>query len=232
MAKKQTPKKKNPIIEQLRKSPHQKVKVAITDIDGVLRGKYLHKDKFLSATESGFGFCNVVFGWDSADVCYDNGKFTGWHSGYPDALVQVDLDTFREVPWDGGVPFFLGDFAQPRNLPARSLEKRSRARQKDGLQGCLRNGIRVVQLQRNSAITRREEIRRDGAIDSRDVRLFGDPHRAQSAVFLGDHERASGFPYPDRRTAHGDGSREFLKPRSFIQRRSKPLTARRSSRLP
>ena len=102
--------KKNPIIERIRKSDHSKVKVAITDIDGVLRGKYLHKDKFLSAVESGFGFCNVVFGWDSSDVCYDNGKFTGWHSGYPDATAQIDLDTFREVPWDGGVPFFLADF--------------------------------------------------------------------------------------------------------------------------
>ena len=61
------------VLEELRRSPAQKVKVAVTDIDGVLRGKYLHKDKFLSAAEGGgFGFCNVVFGWDSADVCYDN----------------------------------------------------------------------------------------------------------------------------------------------------------------
>ena len=37
------------------------VKVAITDIDGVLRGKYMHRDKFLKATESGFGFCDVIF---------------------------------------------------------------------------------------------------------------------------------------------------------------------------
>ena len=33
-----------------------KVKVAITDIDGILRGKYLHKDKFKSVVEGGFGF--------------------------------------------------------------------------------------------------------------------------------------------------------------------------------
>ena len=41
-----------------------KIKVAVTDIDGVLRGKYLHPDKFASAVEGGFGFCDVVFGWD------------------------------------------------------------------------------------------------------------------------------------------------------------------------
>ena len=60
------------IIELVRAAPATRVKVAVTDIDGVLRGKYLHKDKFLAAADSGFGFCNVVFGWDSSDACYDN----------------------------------------------------------------------------------------------------------------------------------------------------------------
>ena len=83
------------ILAELRRSPGQKVKVAVTDIDGVLRGKYLHKEKFLSAADSGFGFCNVVFGWDSADVCYDNSKYTGWHTGYPDALARIDPSTHR-----------------------------------------------------------------------------------------------------------------------------------------
>ena len=40
------------------------VKVGVFDIDGVLRGKYLSKDKFFSILESGFGFCDVVLGWD------------------------------------------------------------------------------------------------------------------------------------------------------------------------
>jgi glutamine synthetase len=121
------------VLEELRRSPVQKVKVAVTDIDGVLRGKYLHKDKFFSAAEGGgFGFCNVVFGWDSGDVCYDNGKYTGWHSGYPDAVARVDLSTYRTVPWDNGVPFFLGDFEDGRGGPLpicpRSLLKKILAR--------------------------------------------------------------------------------------------------------
>ncbi len=98
------------VVEAIRKSPFGKVKVAVSDIDGVLRGKYLHKDKFLSAVEGGFGFCDVVFGWDSGDQCYDNTKITGWHKGFPDALARIDLATQRNVPWDGGVPFFLGEF--------------------------------------------------------------------------------------------------------------------------
>jgi glutamine synthetase len=94
-----------------------RVKVAITDVDGILRGKYIHPDKFTSAVESGFGFCNVVFGWDSADVCYDNGAYTGWHTGYPDALARLDLSTLRSVPWDNGVPFFLADFEDGEGRP-------------------------------------------------------------------------------------------------------------------
>ena len=50
----------------------RKVKVGGFDIDGVLRGKLIHLDKFDSAAENGFGFCDVIFGWDAADALYDN----------------------------------------------------------------------------------------------------------------------------------------------------------------
>ena len=98
------------VIEAVRKAPGTRVKVAASDIDGILRGKYIHKDKFVSAVEGGFGFCDVVFGWDSQDVCYDNTTITGWHRGFPDALARIDLGTYRTVPWDDNVPFFLGEF--------------------------------------------------------------------------------------------------------------------------
>jgi len=35
----------------IEKSPLAKVKVAVSDIDGVLRGKYLHRDKALAALD-------------------------------------------------------------------------------------------------------------------------------------------------------------------------------------
>ena len=50
------------------------VKVGVFDIDGILRGKYVSRAKFLSALENGFGFCDVVLGWDSNDQLYDNVK--------------------------------------------------------------------------------------------------------------------------------------------------------------
>lgn len=105
------------VLKQIRRSEASKVKVAVTDLDGVLRGKFVHVDKFLSAAETGFGFCNVVFGWDMNDQAYDNVAYTGWHTGYPDAKVNLDLSTFRLVPWDQNVPFVLGDFVDDSDRP-------------------------------------------------------------------------------------------------------------------
>ena len=58
------------------------VKVGVFDMDGVMRGKYMSKEKFISSLDSGFAFCSVVLGWDSKDQPYDNVSFTGWHTGY------------------------------------------------------------------------------------------------------------------------------------------------------
>ncbi len=89
------------------------VKVGVFDVDGILRGKYISRDKFLSALEGGFGFCDVVLGWDCQDQLYDNVKYTGWHTGYPDAPVRVLPDTCRVLPFEDGGLFFLGEFSPP-----------------------------------------------------------------------------------------------------------------------
>jgi glutamine synthetase len=94
-----------------------KIKVGGFDIDGVLRGKYISRDKFASAAETGLGFCDVIFGWDSSDALYDNVKMTGWHTGYPDALARIDLSTFRIIPWEPGTAFFILDFYDQAGKP-------------------------------------------------------------------------------------------------------------------
>src|SRR6266853_5726075 len=87
------------------------VKVGVHDIDGVLRGKYVHIDKFKSALEGGMGFCDVVLGWDSNDQLYDNVTYTGWHTAYPDATVRLLPATCRALPFEGDMLLFLGEFA-------------------------------------------------------------------------------------------------------------------------
>lgn len=98
------------IEEYVKQHASGKVKLAAADIDGILRGKYISTDKFSAVLRGELGFCDVVFGWDAQDLAYENTKFTGWHSGYPDMPLQLDLNTFRKIPWENDTPFFLGDF--------------------------------------------------------------------------------------------------------------------------
>src|SRR3984957_14575646 len=105
------------------------VKIGVADTDGILRGKYLSRDKFLSAIDKNLGFCDVILGWDSNDQLYDNTKFTGWHTAYPDATVRVLPDTQRDIPFEPKTVFFLGEFAGraesvcPRGTLRRVLER-------------------------------------------------------------------------------------------------------------
>lgn len=105
------------------------VKVGVFDMDGILRGKYMSRDKFASSLEGGFGFCDVVLGWDSNDQLYDNTRFTGWHTAYPDAPVRILPETCRELPMEKNMLFFLGEFADraetvgPRAVLRRAIQR-------------------------------------------------------------------------------------------------------------
>lgn len=105
------------------------VKVGVFDLDGILRGKYMSREKFLSALEGGFGFCDVVLGWDSNDQLIDNLGYTGWHTGYPDAEARLLPETGRNLPYEEDGLFFLSEFAGPaeklcpRGLLRRTVDK-------------------------------------------------------------------------------------------------------------
>jgi len=106
-------------------------KVGVFDIDGVLRGKYMAKDKLLSSLEGGYGFCDVVLGWDSNDQLYDNTTMTGWHTAYPDAGVRLLPETTRLLPFENNMPLILSEFTGkmeaicPRSLLRRIVERAS-----------------------------------------------------------------------------------------------------------
>lgn len=107
------------------------VKIGLFDNDGVMRGKYMSREKFFSSLDGGFSFCDVVLGWDSKDQLYDNVSYTGWHTGYPDAPARVLPDTCRELPFEDGMLLFLGEFSEkaeevcPRGALRRVLDKAS-----------------------------------------------------------------------------------------------------------
>lgn len=107
------------------------VKVGIFDMDGIMLGKYMSRDKFFSALEHGFAFCDVILGWDSKDKLYDNVSYTGWHTGYPDASVRIIPSTCRELAFEENQLLFIAEFTQkaesicPRALLRRVIKKAS-----------------------------------------------------------------------------------------------------------
>lgn len=109
----------------IQEKPNTPVKLGVTDMDGILRGKYVSGQKFLSALKNDFAFCNVVLGWDSADQLYDNVSYTGWHTGYPDAEVRIIPETGRLLPFENDQPFFLCEFiGEAEALCPRGVLKR------------------------------------------------------------------------------------------------------------
>lgn len=106
------------IIGYIKKHPSGKVKIAYADIDGILRGKYISTEKFLSGLEKGTSFCDVIMGWDAGDVLYDRSVITGWHTGYPDSPASIDITSFRKIPWENDLPFFLGQLNNQQGGPS------------------------------------------------------------------------------------------------------------------
>jgi glutamine synthetase len=91
-----------------------KVKLAGVDVDGLLRGKLVSKKKFLSIAKEGFGFCSLVYGWDVHDQTYFKElKISNAENGYHDIIAIPDLNSFRRIPWEDDVPFFLLSFFDP-----------------------------------------------------------------------------------------------------------------------
>jgi len=105
------------------------VKVGLFDNDGVMRGKYMSREKFFSSLDKGFAFCDVVLGWDSKDQLYDNIEYTGWHTGYPDAPVRILPHSCREIPFEEDMLLFIAEFADqaesicPRAALRRVIDK-------------------------------------------------------------------------------------------------------------
>jgi len=119
--------KKDEIITELKSSNKNFVTVAVSDIDGILRAKTISKKKFIKSLGSYIGFCDVIFGWDAEDKSYEGATATGWHTGYPDGQIALDLSSFRKCSWNDDMPIILADFSPSDNISGicpRSLLKR------------------------------------------------------------------------------------------------------------
>lgn len=128
----------HPALEAFKASGASKVKVAVGDIDGVLRGKLLHKDKFFAVADphpgGGSGFCDVVLGWDMTDSGHDNTSVTGWQHGFPDALARLDRPPSARCRGTTASRFSWANSSTPTVRRTRS----ARARRSGGCSGALK----------------------------------------------------------------------------------------------
>ena len=103
-------------LAEYREKGVSKIKLGLSDIDGVLRGKYISLSKFASIMRKQGGFCDCVFGWDVDDQLYDSGQYTGWHTGFPDTGFILQTDSERWLA-DENCPLFLGQFVNRDGTP-------------------------------------------------------------------------------------------------------------------
>ena len=85
------------------------VKIGTPDMEGVFRGKRVAAQYFLNTLEDGFAQCDVLFGWDIAEVVLPNLKFSNWERGFADLVMKPDFSTFALVPWEENVASCICD---------------------------------------------------------------------------------------------------------------------------
>ena len=76
------------------------VVVALPDMQGLLRGKYLSRRKLLGALEDGLGVPPVIFAMEPTDMLYEVVGLSDASTGFPDAPAYVIPETLREIPWE------------------------------------------------------------------------------------------------------------------------------------
>src|SRR5437763_16595564 len=93
------------------------VKSVAPDIEGVFRGKRVAASHFLNSLDDGFGQCDVIFGWDIAEIVLPNLKFSNWEHGFADIVMKPDLTTFALVPWEENVASCICDLWTEQDDP-------------------------------------------------------------------------------------------------------------------
>lgn len=77
--------------------------------------KYPNRHDLQIPTHVLLGFCSVTFGWDIQDKNYTTPiEFAGEESSYYDFIAKVDLNSYRRIPWEDNVPFFLLNLYHPK----------------------------------------------------------------------------------------------------------------------
>ncbi len=108
------------------------VRLVVTDLMGMARGKRVPVEKFLKACEGGLTYCLAHYGFTIDSDMVPDLPGLGWASGFPDAVMWPDLGTLTILPWDEGSAWVICDMRyqdgsdvpyDPRNVLKRQIAK-------------------------------------------------------------------------------------------------------------
>ncbi len=107
----------------------RRIRVGLTDFNGLMRGKMISVSKFLSGLKDGLSFYDGIIGCSLHDDMADGLKSTGWHTGFSDSPLNIVFDSCRHIPFEEKTLFFLTEMAGkleavcPRQLLKRVLAR-------------------------------------------------------------------------------------------------------------
>ena len=111
----------------------QHATIGLTDTQGLLRGKYVSRDKLLSVLEHDWGMAPLVLALDFDDVIMEAPLIADSSYGYGDGTARLLPETCREIPWESPRRnlLFLAEFSGnmericPRGI-YRRIEQKAR----------------------------------------------------------------------------------------------------------
>ncbi len=167
-----------------------------------------------SALEKGFGFCDVIFGWDIADRLYDNAAVTGWHSGYPDAHARRSIreppgsSATSPTPCTSSRTSGASDGKPHPACPRERPQARRRSRRGQGLRADVLGRVRVLGVSRDARVSLVDKGHRDLTPLSPGMFGYSWVRSAQGASFVHDVlDTFAEYRIPDRGVSHRDRAR-------------------------
>jgi glutamine synthetase len=85
------------------------VVLGVVDHNGILRGKQVPVENFISICESGCGLSTGAFMFDYTDFPIAENRFSNFANGIPDMIVKPDLSSFTIIPWANRSAFVMVD---------------------------------------------------------------------------------------------------------------------------
>ncbi len=110
------------------------VTIAMTDMQGLLRGKYISRNKLLSVLDNGWGLAPLNLALDLDDVIMQAPGIADGSDGFADGSARLLPATCREIPWEAPQRnlLFLAEYSdQTEAICPRAVYRRIEQKARD-----------------------------------------------------------------------------------------------------